>query len=282
MMTGQPDRPFAQRSEIKNEGVNRVSQSPFVNANDTSTNRPIIPRRKLQRLHTTPSVLTSSSTTHGPGSSKSPALTDPPIDSFTLRLGIGWTNLNHQPDKQAALRGWARYVEKNFPGLTNAQILLQSKRLNDAFLVRTDQGYFLFDEEMSHGRLVGRTEERTLSNLTAATTAGAPDPTGIGILFDGEELARGARVGVGTGATGMAVEHDGPPTATATRLHGEVVQDDVGSSSMAVIMDDEVYVHGENGNGNTNADGNVVGPSTTTITTTATAAAVVGALMDLD
>ncbi|KAI9791185.1 MAG: hypothetical protein M1816_004177 [Peltula sp. TS41687] len=280
MMMAQPDKPPMQPGMMQRNGIgNGVPQSFFPNVNnDTGPNRAIIPRRKVQRLHTTPSIITQPS----PTQSKN---TDAPIDTFTLRFGIGWTNLNHQADKQAALRGWARYIEKNFPGLTNAQMLLQSKRLDDAFLVRTDQGYFLFDEEMSRGRLIARTEERALMNLTTATAvygggaaAAASGATGVGVVFDGEELVRGARVAVG--ADMMAPEDDVSARATLPRLQGEIVQISAMPSSPTFMMMDNVALV-ENANGHTNGDGNVSLTTTTTSTMTTTTAAV-GAMMDLD
>ena len=174
-------------------------------------NRPIMPRRKVQRLHTSSAIATLKSENDDPSSPSSPinmdTMTptttpqsshptksqpvDPTVDDFTLHLGIGWTRLADDGDRQAAARGWARYIEKHFPTISHAQILLQSKSLDDAFLVGADQGFFLFDEDMAQGRLVGRTEQVALRNLKS-----------VPVVFEGETVLR-----PGGGGGGHVVEH---------------------------------------------------------------------------
>lgn len=157
-----------------------------------TSERPIINvRRKLQRLDSAASSGPASADAGATGATPAAARdggdaapksqpVEPVVDDLTLRLGIGWTRLGLDPDKQAAARGWARYVEKHFPGVSNARILLQSKRLDDAFLVVADQGYFLVDERMAEARLVGSTEQQALANLTAVPV----------VFVDGSEVLR--------------------------------------------------------------------------------------------
>ena len=85
------------------------------------------------------------------------------IDDFTIHLGIGWRKISEEEHIQAAARGWARFIENNF-SLSNARICLESKGLQ-SYLVEASEGYFLFAENLRHGRLVSQTAEGALQNL---------------------------------------------------------------------------------------------------------------------
>lgn len=97
------------------------------------------------------------------------------IDDFTLHLGIGWRRISDDEDIQAAARGWARFIENHF-ALTNVRMCLESKGLQ-SYLVETCEGYFLFAENLRHGRLVSRHVDGALRNLQLSP------PT-----FDGPEI----------------------------------------------------------------------------------------------
>ena len=90
------------------------------------------------------------------------------VDEATIALGIGWTRLaNEDHDIQAAARGWSRYLDNHYAHhIHGAEILLKSKGLN-AYLVRCEEGFYLFAENLLEGRLVGRSWETTLVNLRA-------------------------------------------------------------------------------------------------------------------
>ena len=88
---------------------------------------------------------------------------DPPIDESTHLLGIGWALIGEDRDVQAASRGWAKYIENHYP-FSTAKIILQSKGL-EALLVETNQGYHLFNEDLSEGKLVSVTWQACLANL---------------------------------------------------------------------------------------------------------------------
>lgn len=90
------------------------------------------------------------------------------IDEATIALGIGWTKMSTEdPDLQAAARGWARYLEVHYPRhIHGAEILLKHRGL-DAYLVGCQEGFYLFQENLLEGKLVGRTWDATLSNLRA-------------------------------------------------------------------------------------------------------------------
>ncbi|KAI9852936.1 MAG: hypothetical protein M1838_003730 [Thelocarpon superellum] len=129
---------------------------------------PRLVSRKSQRLNT------SSPTPSGFMSNKARAidLADPTLDASTV-LGIGWSNVTpvgspsdpSGPDAstEAAIRGWTRFIAKHYP-LTSPTLLLRSQGLA-AYVVRAAEGYFLFDEDLSEARLIGRSPEAALDNL---------------------------------------------------------------------------------------------------------------------
>lgn len=88
------------------------------------------------------------------------------IDEATIALGIGWTKMSSDdPDLVAAARGWARYLDVHYSSqIHGAEILLKNKTL-DAYLVGCQEGFFLFQEDLLRGQLVGRTWETTLVYL---------------------------------------------------------------------------------------------------------------------
>ncbi|UKZ78085.1 hypothetical protein TrVFT333_005819 [Trichoderma virens FT-333] len=85
------------------------------------------------------------------------------IDQFTLHLGIGWKQIKDGDQIQAAARGWARFIENNFP-LTNVNVLLESKGLQ-SYLVESAEGFYLFTENLRQGQLVSRHAAGAIQNL---------------------------------------------------------------------------------------------------------------------
>lgn len=122
-----------------------------------------------------------------PSDSPSPKTEGPVIDDFTMHLGIGWRKISEDEHIQAAARGWARYIENHFP-VTNAQIRLESKGL-ESYLVESNEGFFLFAENLKQGRLVSSSVEGAIRNLQSnppvfegaqtltATESPAPGPS---------------------------------------------------------------------------------------------------------
>ena len=93
----------------------------------------------------------------------SSGLEAPQPDEFTQALGVGWTRLGDDPDVVAAVRGYCRYIENHYP-LTNVEILVKSRSL-DSYLVKTSGGYYLFNEDLSEGKLIAREFTATLAYL---------------------------------------------------------------------------------------------------------------------
>ena len=131
---------------------------------------PPLPSRKSQRLDTSSTNEFASSVPLTPASSPTKSGSEKPtIDYFTHLLGVGWSRLGIDNDVRAAARGWAKYIENHYP-VTGAEILLQSKGL-DACLVGVKEGYYLFKEDLSEGRLVGSSWEICLTNLQSTPMA---------------------------------------------------------------------------------------------------------------
>ena len=100
---------------------------------------------------------------------------NPIIDQYTRQLGIGWISLAGDSDLNAMAMGFGRYINNRYPLLTNAVVSLKSKSL-DSYLVVTDQGFYIFPEDLQQGRQVAKTWENTLVNLLSRP-----------IRFSGEE-----------------------------------------------------------------------------------------------
>ena len=129
---------------------------------------PSEPCRKAQRRDFSSHDSISGDRKDSNGSPK-PVLEDPAIDQFTHFLGVGWSRVSDDKDVQAAARGCAKYIENHYP-LSMAKILLKSKSL-DASLAETGEGYYLFQEDLSEGQLVGLDWVTCLRNLQRSPIA---------------------------------------------------------------------------------------------------------------
>jgi len=104
---------------------------------------------------------------------------EPVVDSATLALGVGWYELPSTSTMAAASRGWAKYIEQAFP-LQGVRIIWHY-RGGPAYLVSAStcevrgqpgvSGYYLFDDNLSEGKLVAKSFERTIDNLRKAPFA---------------------------------------------------------------------------------------------------------------
>ena len=115
---------------------------------------------------------------------------------------------------EAAARGWARYLDNHYSAhVQGAQILLQSKGLN-AYLVGSQLGFYLFSEDLSEGRLVGRSWDTCLNNLRVHP-----------IAFEGENVLRAAKT-------------PGPETpAFRSDLNGSFFPSETASNGVGVASD---------------------------------------------
>ncbi|KAI9816088.1 MAG: hypothetical protein M1832_005171 [Thelocarpon impressellum] len=180
--------PVSAASQTAPETADLQQKTPPVSA----AVAPRLLSRKSQRLDTSaPSSYSapgSPSITSAP-TTASPAAADPPIDASALLLGVGWTTLSpsptapdQDPSKEAAIRGWTRYIANHYP-LAQPTLLLHSAGLS-AYLVRAAEGFYLFKDDLSEARLVARREADALRNLRRSP-----------VVFEGGE---GVLRGVGT------------------------------------------------------------------------------------
>jgi hypothetical protein len=149
---------------------------------EEGNSRPKLPTRKSIRLDSTASLprLDDIAAAVAPISPPKSGIIEPEVDEATLALGIGWTKIaSEDPDIQAAARGWAKYLHNHYSThIHGAEILLRSKGLN-AYLVGGQEGYFLFSDDLSEGRMLARTWETCLQNLRTQPT-----------VFDGADVLR--------------------------------------------------------------------------------------------
>ncbi|KAF9893096.1 hypothetical protein FE257_012507 [Aspergillus nanangensis] len=106
----------------------------------------------------------------------SPSSGEPLVDDATLLLGISWQRIAmDDADIAAAVRGWKKYIDRQFSTyLVDSEIMMKNRALN-AYLVTarpvTPLGaannvvFFLFNDELTQAQLVGSTWETCVHNL---------------------------------------------------------------------------------------------------------------------
>jgi hypothetical protein len=175
---------IAAEEQRKNEEARAINQQA----------RPSLRSNKSQRLDMSSFSIPSATRTSPPGdvndstiaapNASADTSAQPVIDNFTLHLGIGWSRISNDEHREAAARGWARYIENHFP-INNVLIQLESKGLQ-SYLVEASEGFFLFTEDLQRGQFVSRDLNQTFQNLKATppvfegveviTAAGTPQP----------------------------------------------------------------------------------------------------------
>jgi len=155
--------------EEKEEQAEKESQSQIINS------RPELRNTKLQRLDNSATPFVADEIVSTFIASSPPKPTEPTIDDFTIHLGIGWSRISSDDHIQAAARGWAKFIENNYP-VTAPVIQLESRGLN-SYLVEAKEGFFLFGEDLKRGRLVAQRFGDAVRNLKV-------NPP----VFEGEEV----------------------------------------------------------------------------------------------
>ncbi|KAL8717133.1 MAG: hypothetical protein Q9225_005599 [Loekoesia sp. 1 TL-2023] len=74
-------------------------------------------------------------------------------DPMTLALGLGWRSIGNEPERQAAARGWAKFIERRY---TIDSVKVLARRTDDYLLVVASDGIYIFTDVISHGALVAR------------------------------------------------------------------------------------------------------------------------------
>lgn len=89
---------------------------------------------------------------------------DPVQDSMSLELGAGWKSMSDDPDKRAAARGWAKFIETRFP-VENVTILAQHS--SDCMLANAPGGIYVFTPNLKEAALIAKTWEGCVHELKA-------------------------------------------------------------------------------------------------------------------
>lgn len=103
---------------------------------------------------------------------------EPLVDDATRLLGISWQRIAmDDADMAAAVRGWKKYIDRQFSAyLADCQILMKNRALN-AYLVAarpvtplglaSGPAFYLFNDELTQAQLVGSSWETSVQNLRA-------------------------------------------------------------------------------------------------------------------
>jgi hypothetical protein len=148
-------------------------------ASDEAANpaaRPSPVSRKSQRLCTAPDSGEVSPQRNdindltGVQASLTSYVQDASIDEASILLGVGWTKVTGDAAKEAAARGWARYITNHFP-MQGVELLLQSKSdgsyLVKAFIDREER-YCRFTEDLQQYQLLAAAPGVPVDNAQAA------------------------------------------------------------------------------------------------------------------
>lgn len=74
-------------------------------------------------------------------------------DPMTMVLGLGWRSIGNEPERQAAARGWAKFIERRY-NIDSVEIL--ARRTDDYLLVAASDGIYIFTDVISSGAFVAR------------------------------------------------------------------------------------------------------------------------------
>ncbi|KAL4810028.1 hypothetical protein BDV18DRAFT_130142 [Aspergillus unguis] len=120
-------------------------------------------------------ILNTSSAGSNPFSSNEPL-----VDDATRLLGISWQRVAAEDtDMAAAVRGWKKYINRQFSEyLADAEILMKNRALN-AYLVSARPmmpfagpaqmpAFYLFNDDLTQGQLVSSSWESCLRNLQSS------------------------------------------------------------------------------------------------------------------
>ncbi|KAI9043688.1 uncharacterized protein KD926_003038 [Aspergillus affinis] len=113
---------------------------------------------------------------------------EPLVDDATRLLGISWQRIGMDDnDMAAAVRGWKKYIDRQFSGyLSDCEILMKNRALN-AYLVTArpvtpfglaaSPAFYLFNDDLTQGQLVSSSWENAVQNLRSTP-----------IIFEGAQV----------------------------------------------------------------------------------------------
>ncbi|PYI01365.1 hypothetical protein BO78DRAFT_17435 [Aspergillus sclerotiicarbonarius CBS 121057] len=132
---------------------------------------------------------------------------EPTVDDATRLLGISWQRIaTDDSDMAAAVRGWKKYIDRQFAAyLADSQILLKNRALN-AYLVTarptTPMGmtnapaFYLFNDDLTQAQLVGSNWGACLINLRSSP-----------IVFEGTQILNAADRPLHNGMASMGAQN---------------------------------------------------------------------------
>ncbi|PLN78537.1 hypothetical protein BDW42DRAFT_174773 [Aspergillus taichungensis] len=141
---------------------------------------PTVPGFEETALASNPPSLSddSNAAAANPGSrNRSPQ--EPTVDDTTHLLGISWQRIQVDDcDLAAAVRGWKKYIDRQFAThLGECEILMKNRALN-AYLVSarpaapmglgTTPAFYLFNDDLTQAQLVGSSWEAAVRHLSAS------------------------------------------------------------------------------------------------------------------
>lgn len=106
-------------------------------------------RRKFQRQESSQAFAQdSSNATHDP---------------MTLDLGVGWISIGDDPDRQAAARGWAKFIDENYY-LHNVEVLAYNTG-KSSVLAKASGHFYVFDDDLRRGTCVAASWSECIEQL---------------------------------------------------------------------------------------------------------------------
>lgn len=144
-------RDFQTGAWVQNQFVHTMQQSPASESSISSQDAE--ERRKIRRRER--EIAPSFSTTDGCDAIEQLTATTCEIseDPMVLQLGIGWRSISGDPDRRAAARGWAKFIERRY--LIGAVRIL-AKHNSDCLLVGASDGVYVFTPDLKQGAFVAK------------------------------------------------------------------------------------------------------------------------------
>ncbi|KAF7590122.1 hypothetical protein BBP40_003235 [Aspergillus hancockii] len=165
---------------------------------------------------------------------------EPLVDDATRLLGISWQRIafDGDGDMAAAVRGWKKYINKQFSAyLEDSEILMKNRALN-AYLVAArpvtpfgpanSPAFFLFNDDLTQAQLVAISWDTCIQNLQS-------NP----IIFEGTQILNAAHRSVANGSLQTQSLLGANPTDTGLPLLQTLSAQPV-SSSASIEMNSNI------------------------------------------
>ena len=196
-LTGQgisPDKNVIRNGQIGDVFKKPGDPSPTISVPDTEesweddseSNRAKRPRVQVQGdtrivdyAQTSSTISSESPGTLSSGTLNSGTLSSGTLSSSTLSsgtfssdssggsnfLGVSWRQFDTDPDVLACLRGWSNFIKNNY-SLTGIRIMMKTTT-TDSILVESNEGWYLFQEDLLGAKLVSRDYHEMANRIRA-------------------------------------------------------------------------------------------------------------------